>query len=152
MSDQPIEVGGDGEYPVGRTKETIFTEEMRDRAIEKGFITVDVLAGGYARELVDLRKIGDTLQSEASRLAEFLTEMNKDPEREILPYEVHMAVLQVKLSVEDWTATRRKSQGSVVGSYAEDEKDAKIAKLEADLERLKRRQGAIGSEPPTPED
>lgn len=48
-----------------------------------------------------MRAIGDTLQSEASRVVEWALGVN------VLPYEVHQAALGVESAVEQWTEFRR---------------------------------------------
>lgn len=49
-----------------------------------------------------MRMIGDNLQSEASRVAEWVRESNVK-----IPYEVHMAVCGIEQSVEAWTELRK---------------------------------------------
>lgn len=51
----------------------------------------------------DLRAVGDTLQSVASRMAEFIIHDLTVPEH----YEVYMAALEARQAVEEWTALRR---------------------------------------------
>jgi hypothetical protein len=50
----------------------------------------------------EMRRIGDRLQSEASRLAAWLRESGAQ-----LPYEEDMAVLGVESAIEEWTELRR---------------------------------------------
>jgi hypothetical protein len=49
-------------------------------------------------------RIGDRLQSEASRLAEFVR--RQDQAR--VPYETQMAAIEVETAVEEWTQLRRR--------------------------------------------
>lgn len=56
-------------------------------------------------ELKELRRVGDKLQSESSRLAEFLRELEVD-----IPYEVFQALLGVESGVNQWTEIRKKSK------------------------------------------
>lgn len=53
----------------------------------------------------DMRAWGDQMQSEASRLAEWASEL-WDNEPEKMPYEVGMAVVSVRNLVEGWTRLR----------------------------------------------
>lgn len=54
-------------------------------------------------EVANLRATGDRMQSEASRLAEFVLALDQ------APYEVHMAAIEAANAVEDWTEIRRES-------------------------------------------
>lgn len=49
-------------------------------------------------------QIGDTMQSAASRLAEWVREQ---VDHHTVPYEVHMAALEAATAVEEWTELRR---------------------------------------------
>jgi hypothetical protein len=51
-----------------------------------------------------MRRIGDNLQSEASRMADWF---RQEQHRRAFPYEVHMAVAAVERLVEEWTELRR---------------------------------------------
>lgn len=53
--------------------------------------------------ITELVRIGDEMQSEASRLAEWV---NKQQD---VPYEVSMALMSVQHTVEAWTAERRRA-------------------------------------------
>lgn len=57
------------------------------------------------QELNNLRAVGDTLQSDASRLSAAILRL----ELEDVGYEAHMAALSARRAVEDWTEIRRKS-------------------------------------------
>ncbi len=53
------------------------------------------------------RQIGDHMQSEASRLAEFVREEFPATRKDLtLPYEVHQALIGVEGAIRDWTAAR----------------------------------------------
>ena len=53
--------------------------------------------------IAELVRIGDEMQSEASRLAEWV-----DKQQDV-PYEVSMALMSVQHTVEAWTAERRRA-------------------------------------------
>jgi hypothetical protein len=60
-----------------------------------------------AGERDELRKVGDMMQSEASRLAEWAENaMRLHPTTLEMPYEVREALLGVKSAVHDWTGAR----------------------------------------------
>lgn len=50
----------------------------------------------------ELVQVGDLLQSEGSRLADYVAEEDFD----FLPYEVRMAAVSIRTAVERWTAVR----------------------------------------------
>lgn len=57
-----------------------------------------------------MRGIGDTLQSEASRLVEWALNINLREDG--MPYEVHQAALGVESAIERWTEFRRTERGN----------------------------------------
>jgi hypothetical protein len=59
------------------------------------------------QESAEYRWIGDLMQSEASRLAEWAEEaMQKHPTTLEMPYEVRMALLGLKDAIAQWTDVR----------------------------------------------
>lgn len=55
----------------------------------------------------DIVRAGDALQSEASRMAEWILQCVHDPHTAgTVPYEVHMAALGAQSAVERWTKAR----------------------------------------------
>lgn len=57
-------------------------------------------------------RVGDRLQSEASRLAEFVRKIEEeDPFGEVIPYEVRMALFEIETAVAEWTELRRAWRG-----------------------------------------
>jgi hypothetical protein len=66
----------------------------------------DLMRGG---DPVSLRQAGDLMQSSLSRVAEFV---NEKIERDRIPYEVRMALLEAAEAIEAWTAAR--SQPGVI--------------------------------------
>lgn len=67
-------------------------------------------ARGVFAERDELRAIGDRMQSEASRLAEFVRREYPSHRWDSLPYEVGMALLEVESAVKDWTEERRRAR------------------------------------------
>lgn len=58
-------------------------------------------------EMGHLIRIGDRLQSEASRMAEHLLDEARGTDvRTGVPYEVHMAALGAKTAVDQWSGRR----------------------------------------------
>lgn len=56
----------------------------------------------------DMRRTGDLMQSEASRLAEWAEEaMRRHPTTLEMPYEVRMALLGLRDAIDTWTDIRR---------------------------------------------
>lgn len=102
---QPIEVGGDGDLPIGRTEE-ITTKDMEKRFGVAEYRAALANPDDPAIELSELRAVGDMMQSEASRIIEWIS--HKDMGDQI-PYEVRMAIIGVQNSIERWTEIRRKS-------------------------------------------
>lgn len=60
--------------------------------------------GDVLNELRELRKIGDTLQSAADRLADYVERGDKPP------YEVAMACHEARVNVLRWTDARKSSR------------------------------------------
>lgn len=58
-------------------------------------------------EFSDMRATGDALQSEGSRLAEWVLERQRV--HSDVPYEVVQAALEVSIRAEEWTSIRRGS-------------------------------------------
>lgn len=79
-------------------------ERLADEA-EKGYDVDAILQRRSSKpwELLELRRIGDKMQSESSRLVEWAYNIE-------MPYEVRMAVLELKSAIDEWTERRRKSQ------------------------------------------
>lgn len=68
-------------------------------------------------ELPDLTTAGDTLQSAASRLAEYVLKLTRDDQNGQsvdVPYEVHLAALEAQTAVVHWTNARLDSGSSWV--------------------------------------
>ena len=59
---------------------------------------------GPEQTTIDMRRIGDSLQSEASRMADWF---RQEQHRRAFPYEIHMAVAAVERLVEEWTELRK---------------------------------------------
>lgn len=57
--------------------------------------------------ITDMTRVGDTLQSAGSRLAEFVFQ-EVERRGDSVPYEVHMAALEIERAKQDWTAIRSK--------------------------------------------
>ena len=56
-----------------------------------------------------LRRIGDMMQSEASRLSSWIDDALKaHPTTLEMPYEVRMALSGVRSAIDDWTEARRR--------------------------------------------
>lgn len=69
---------------------------------------LDPLVREFQKDADELRRIGDTLQSSASRLSEaILTNGKVDA-----PYEVQMAALEARDAVAEWTAARSSHESS----------------------------------------
>lgn len=59
------------------------------------------------KEVQRAAQIGDQLQSEADRLADFILNYLPSNEGVVIPYEVQMAALAVRDLNEDWTELRQ---------------------------------------------
>lgn len=83
------------------TRATIDSQTVRDEIVRRftGARTAARSEQRRAAASADLMRIGDRLQSEASRIVEYL-------KGERLPYEVAMAVAEVESAVKEWTETR----------------------------------------------
>jgi len=79
-----------------RGRQSLMKEDWRTRNHEEG----------VAMDLSDARAWGDEMQSEASRLVEFVRAGTQE-----LPYEVGMAAAAVESCVERWTELRRAEGG-----------------------------------------
>lgn len=64
-------------------------------------------AARVMEDVDELRRIGDELQSEASRLAEWVLKLEKNDVG--VPYEVRMARASTEIAVEEWTQERKKA-------------------------------------------
>jgi ATP-dependent Clp protease ATP-binding subunit ClpC len=94
-----------------RENEGVGARVLREAGIDSEAVRDEIifrLSGGGKRApkpdpavvALDLMRIGDKLQSEASRVAEYL-------KGEKLPYEVAQAVFEIDAAVKEWTDTRR---------------------------------------------
>ncbi len=82
----------------------MFSLSEEDR-YERRLDRLDAEKHDVLRERDDLRQVGDMLQSEASRLAEFVNALGPA----MVPYEVQQAMLGVRSAVAQWTDVRRES-------------------------------------------
>lgn len=79
--------------------------DHRDMVQDAQRIADAVLAElGLTEDPAEMRRVGDLLQSDASRLAEWV--IAQDDHEEPVPYEVHSAAHSAQSAVEKWTALR----------------------------------------------